>query len=259
VSVNNASSGARPPLVFLWIVILGAVGFLAGFVGPMILAPDANQGPLVGIFISGPGGVILGAILLLITRVFRISAERQWLLLWITSAVLAIATLVSVMPSPQFIGYIVEAQIQGCAPPAQSADDGIAYWEKRVASVTWASPRPGWQDEARLDLREDVGVVLDVVITRHKGIYEGRKLWNKGRLLTRGWIAVDEKKKFYARSASGTCAEFTAGTRVIDFVAYDYSVKPASAADWPPREIPNFLNLQTIAAVPDEYQRFSGN
>ena len=41
--------------------ILGAIGFAGGFFGPMIFAPDANQGPLLGIFITGPAGFLLGA------------------------------------------------------------------------------------------------------------------------------------------------------------------------------------------------------
>ena len=34
--------------------ILGGIGFAAGFFGPIILNPEANQGPLLGIFITGP-------------------------------------------------------------------------------------------------------------------------------------------------------------------------------------------------------------
>ena len=41
---------------------LGGIGFLAGFVGPVIFMPQANQGPLLGIFITGPGGFLLGLI-----------------------------------------------------------------------------------------------------------------------------------------------------------------------------------------------------
>jgi len=45
---------------------VGLSAFLAGFVGPMILTPNANQGPLLGIFITGPlgllGGLAWGAI-----------------------------------------------------------------------------------------------------------------------------------------------------------------------------------------------------
>jgi hypothetical protein len=43
-------------------IVLGAIGFAAGFFGPMILAPEANQGPLLGIFITGPLGMVVGAV-----------------------------------------------------------------------------------------------------------------------------------------------------------------------------------------------------
>jgi hypothetical protein len=42
--------------------MVGAIGFCAGFFGPMLFARDANQGPLLGIFITGPLGAVLGAI-----------------------------------------------------------------------------------------------------------------------------------------------------------------------------------------------------
>jgi hypothetical protein len=52
--------------VFKWCagmaLAVGAVGFLAGFVGPILLTPDSPQGPLLGIFITGPGGFVLGAL-----------------------------------------------------------------------------------------------------------------------------------------------------------------------------------------------------
>ena len=44
----------------LWPLLLGAAGFASGFFGPMVFVPEANQGPLVGILISGPAGVVLG-------------------------------------------------------------------------------------------------------------------------------------------------------------------------------------------------------
>lgn len=53
---NMASSAAFGAIMF------GAVGFAAGFFGPMIFAPEANQGPMLGIFITGPGGFVLGGI-----------------------------------------------------------------------------------------------------------------------------------------------------------------------------------------------------
>ena len=41
-------------------VLLGGIGFAAGFFGPLLLTPEANPGPLLGIFITGPIGLILG-------------------------------------------------------------------------------------------------------------------------------------------------------------------------------------------------------
>ena len=52
--------------MFRWGGILGGIGFLIGFVGPIIFMPEANQGPLLGIFITGPGGFVLGLIVGLI-------------------------------------------------------------------------------------------------------------------------------------------------------------------------------------------------
>lgn len=43
-----------------WALGVGAVGFVLGFFGPMLLAPGANQGPMLGIFITGPLGFACG-------------------------------------------------------------------------------------------------------------------------------------------------------------------------------------------------------
>ena len=43
--------------------LLGGLGFAIGFLGPIIIAPNANQGPLLGIFITGPLGFLLGLLI----------------------------------------------------------------------------------------------------------------------------------------------------------------------------------------------------
>lgn len=44
-------------------IVLGGLGFIVGFFGPLIWAPHANQGPLLGIFVTGPLGFVVGAVL----------------------------------------------------------------------------------------------------------------------------------------------------------------------------------------------------
>jgi hypothetical protein len=52
-----------------WAFGVGAVGFALGFVGPIIFTPEANQGPLLGIFITGPLSFLAG---------FAWGAVRAW-------------------------------------------------------------------------------------------------------------------------------------------------------------------------------------
>ena len=53
----------RRAAILLGAVLGGAIGFVAGFFGPIVLTPEANQGPLLGIFITGPAGDLLGGML----------------------------------------------------------------------------------------------------------------------------------------------------------------------------------------------------
>jgi len=59
------------PHMMRWAAILGFAGFISGFFGPMIFRPDANQGPMLGIFITGPLGVLVGALFGLIKWIKR--------------------------------------------------------------------------------------------------------------------------------------------------------------------------------------------
>jgi hypothetical protein len=52
--------------ILYWIglmaLLVGTLGFVVGYFGPVIFTPESNQGPLIGIFVTGPGGAIAGAI-----------------------------------------------------------------------------------------------------------------------------------------------------------------------------------------------------
>lgn len=55
-------SGGLSSYILTGALLVGAVGFVAGFFGPIIFVPGANQGPLLGIFITGPAVFLLGSI-----------------------------------------------------------------------------------------------------------------------------------------------------------------------------------------------------
>jgi hypothetical protein len=43
--------------------IVGVSSFLVGFAGPLLAHPDSPQGPMLGIFVTGPLGTVAGAVL----------------------------------------------------------------------------------------------------------------------------------------------------------------------------------------------------
>lgn len=43
-------------------LILGGLFFTLGFLGPMAISKDTNQGPMIGLFIAAPLGLVVGAI-----------------------------------------------------------------------------------------------------------------------------------------------------------------------------------------------------
>lgn len=83
----------HPPSLALWAAVLGVTGLVAGFLGPMSLNPQANQGPMPGIFITGPVALIFGLGLGLAMRLIRLPAYLQWKVLFGCTAALALGTL----------------------------------------------------------------------------------------------------------------------------------------------------------------------
>jgi len=59
--MGKASRGVMGTAL-VWAAVAGAIGFAGGFFGPMIFAQDANQGPMLGFFITGPLGFLGGGI-----------------------------------------------------------------------------------------------------------------------------------------------------------------------------------------------------
>ena len=74
--VEDAGSGSVLATALFWAAVVGALGFCGGFFGPIIFTPGANQGPLLGIFITGPLGFIGGGIAGLIYALLHRSAVR---------------------------------------------------------------------------------------------------------------------------------------------------------------------------------------
>ena len=228
-------------------LLLGAVGFSAGFFGPIILNPDANQGPLVGILITGPGGLIVGAVLGAVLGAIGVSWTSARATMVSAAAVLGIGTLVSCLPEPAYRATVMEFDIVRCEAPAARKLEALAHWEKRAAAVTWAAPRPGWKEEFDGLAVKDPGVVLTVKITRSASVLENRRPWNKGTFVS-GPGRADMPDSYFLRGAS--CAQLPPGARG------PWITKDEPSKEWPPETLTGLLSVLTLEPVPPAYAGF---
>jgi len=132
-------SPARRVSLARWVITLGGAGFLSGFIGPIVLNPDANQGPLLGLFITGPGGALAGLVLGVLFRSLPISDLRRLQACWFACAAISLTTLYICLPSPALLGYVIDAQVERCAPLRDFENDALAEWDAAVARA----PGPG--------------------------------------------------------------------------------------------------------------------
>ena len=78
VWIHTATFEAEPiSSIVLGAFGTGGIGFAGGFFGPIIFMPGANQGPLLGIFITGPlGGLFSVRLVVSSTGLCGIDGER---------------------------------------------------------------------------------------------------------------------------------------------------------------------------------------
>jgi hypothetical protein len=239
---------------FLWVLILGAVGFCVGFFGTMILVPEANQGPLLGIFVTGPLGVAVGFVFFGLCTLFSVSAETQWRGLKVCAVLFVVVTVFFIFPEPLLRGEVIQVRIEKCRTPADALNETIEDWNKRIAGATGASPRVGWQEEMQRSLNGDQGVVLDTIVMQKNEMRENRKPWNKGQITASGWETVNEKKSFYLPANSAHCADFKTGDQLSYFIDRNFEIK--APKEWPPLEVESFIPFTKPLPVPQEFNKF---
>jgi hypothetical protein len=61
---KKTGNAKAPKSMFVYVlvggILLGTIGFILGFFGPLIFSPSSNQGPLLGIILTGPIGFMAG-------------------------------------------------------------------------------------------------------------------------------------------------------------------------------------------------------
>ena len=240
--------------ILIWAFVLGFVGLVSGMVGPILFQPGANQGPLMGIFFTGPLGFILGLILGALSSKYQSTQEINIFALGGASLITFILVLVgSVLAiEDRYLGVIVDAEILACETPNRPAKDRVVWWENRLNSYKNVTPMVNWKEKIDAKLNEAQGVVLKVQIYKKKTIYETRKPWNRGKRKVTTQSGDSQKtKSFYSTLNGSTCTNYKIGNRA------QYFENNRMAAGLPPIDIPAFLGLTKLTNVPAEFQNFT--
>jgi hypothetical protein len=233
-------------VILRWTGVLGLVGFLSGFIGPMVVAPDANQGPMVGIFLSGPGGVVLGALLGAIVRVSGASRQTGSRLLAASAAALAAVTLYFCIPAPRHLADVVVGEARSCVAAESLKPQALA----RLAAIEASRPErtaTAWGEKFDRALAGSPGVVVEVHVRRARRIDEAKTVWSRGELLPRPWTQVDADTSYFVEAPG--CGGFSAGSAIELAV---YGVRGI----WPPYTIAEFLDMQFARPLPDQWAGF---
>jgi hypothetical protein len=228
-------------------LIVGGVGFACGFFGPIALSPESNQGPLLGIFITGPAGTLLGALLGAVAGALAPPSAFR-VVLGVASALMAATTLYWSLPEPAYRAGLLDAEIEDCAPPSVRRDEALAYWDEALARMNPSQARAGWKQDFDHMLATESAVVLRLRVHRQSGVYENRKPWNRGTLEARPSTTNDPEPLYYATYAGGSCASYPTGTRT------QFLATGETSHEWPPEILANLLNLKTVEPAPEKYR-----
>ena len=234
-------------MIVQWMSLLGVAGFLCGFIGPMLLAPEANQGPMLGIFITGPGGAIAGLLLGSIAAMLQWPVPRQKQCLQYCTIVLASVTLYFCIPTPRYQADVVDGAITACTPVDALREKTVDSLNTLHAQRPVPKPIP-WGEKFDQAASAKPGVVIAVRLSRVTQFFEKQARWNRGDLMMKPWVTSDKEAKYFANYLGSSCAPYPLGTQTVLTATGNIGI-------WPPYGIAEMLNLKTAEPLSPKHMR----
>jgi hypothetical protein len=242
---------ARP---LIWAIVLGFVGLIFGYYGQdLLLAVPGNLGPLAGILVTGPMGLVLGVLLGGLSAHFRLSARRNLILLAIAALVGSVVSLYGSLPAYRQKVWLVDAEIVNCEHVDQLLASKTKMWSE-VAARPHTNARPNWEQEVPDMFRAQPGAVLTIRIYQEAWIRELEWSWGGISQRVDDWQSVNETKQVFAAIADpvphSPCERFTVGERRFSAVTWEKSNST------PPEKVSRFLWLGVLQQVPPVFIRY---
>jgi uncharacterized membrane protein YeaQ/YmgE (transglycosylase-associated protein family) len=234
-------------MFFRWAIVLGIVGLSAGYIGPLVLSPDSNQGPLLGIFISGPAGALLGAVLGALASIFALPSRINALILCVAAVALAATTLYLCIPQARPVADIVVGETRACV----SAQSLKAATVARLEAIEQSRPDAGstrWSEVFDQALYRNPGVVITLQVQRERHVFEAQAPWNRGALQADSWTEPGVSATYFV--ARSDCGSLPTGAKSIFGLRGNTGI-------WRPSGIAQILDMKIAEPLPSRYAIFA--
>lgn len=221
-------------------LLVGAVAFLGGFLGPIVIQPDANQGPLLGILITGPLGLILGAALgFVLPRVFDPKTCKK--LLFIVTALigLGIPAGLYMFQEPEVVGRLYSAEITEARPASDEITLATDKWQNMAKRYPNA-PQTGWQEDRKNRVLQAKGTIVTLTHASAWIVYRQRRPWNRGDL------------SFRPQEPGAWNQGYFAADTPIPPSGWFLSKTRTEPDEWPPKNVATFLGFQELLPAPPD-------
>jgi hypothetical protein len=184
---------------YLAAMVLGAVGLVCGFFGPIALNNQANQGPLFGLFLAGPLGFVAGFVFGSVTTQWRVSTKDFTSSLAVLAVGFGLMTLYESLPPDRYRAFVIDAEVLRCESP------NLLLAQTRT--------RPGWWCHDPSQMRQlQTSVVLTTRVHRRWEILEHQKPWNRGQLTARRSRDFTGDRYFLSEN-NASCGKHPVGSR----------------------------------------------
>jgi hypothetical protein len=106
--MNTKHTSGLLTSVAKWAAIIGSISFAGGFIGPIVLS-RSNLGPLLGIFITGPVGVLAGGLWGAVYWAIRSAESEVGAVTWCIMPIWFITLFYTLV----MVGFVVQAALVG--------------------------------------------------------------------------------------------------------------------------------------------------
>lgn len=241
--------------VATWSVVLGSVGLLCGYFGPLqLLAEPGSAAPLLGIFVTGPLGFVLGGLLGWLSVALHWNTKQNVLLFAFAVIAGASSSLFLAVSDYKASGRLADGEIVGCEKVDQLLAAKTKEWSEIVAKAKYANVRRNWKEEIPSMVSAQPGAVLSLRIYRETSAREQRWRWGETSRKVDDWKSTDKVVQVFG-PVSGTtslspCEQFVVGERRFFRLVWEKS------NDTPPSRVTAFLGLYVLQDVPPEYRDY---